>query len=70
MVMRINTPKLLLPEARAASSRAASIAMNAGVSSRNLTEVLKAIWHQTIPPVRIDVKRRLPLERRSSLEAC
>ena len=42
MVMRSNTPILLLPEVRAASSRAASMAVNAGVSNRNLTEVLKA----------------------------
>ena len=49
IVMRINTPKLLLPDARAASSRAASMAMKAGVNNRNLTEVLKAMWHQTMP---------------------
>ena len=48
-VMRIKTPQLLLPDVRAASSSAASIAVKAGVIKRNRTEVLKATWHQTIP---------------------
>ena len=48
-VMRTKTPMLLLPDVRAASSSAASIAVNAGVIKRNLTEVLKAKWHQMIP---------------------
>jgi hypothetical protein len=41
-VMRSSVPMVLLPEVCAASSSAASIARNAGVISRNRTEVLKA----------------------------
>ena len=48
-VMRIRTPILLLPEVRAASSKAASMVLKAGVIKRNRTEVLKAKWHQIIP---------------------
>ncbi len=48
-VMRIKTPKLLLPDVRAASSNEASMAVKAGVISRKRTEVLNARWHQMMP---------------------